>query len=89
MREAAKTPGKKLAVNSTENKTIPAYRDRQCIVITNYGAKPVTYALGSAVTSEEGPSLAKEGGTVVLEGYSGPVTFKTSAETSVVGWTEF
>lgn len=90
MKEAAKAPGKKLTVKSgAEGKTIPAYPDRSALIISNTGEKDVTYALGSSATAGEGPVLKEKGGSVILEGYGGPVSFVTASGETTVGYTEF
>lgn len=89
MREAAKVPKGKITAKTESKKLVGAYGDRAGLLITNYGSKLVSYALGETAVAEEGPGLAKEGGSVLIENYSGPVSVITKEGESVVGYSEF
>lgn len=89
MRETAKTPKGKVTAEALSKTLVAAWADRACIIFTNYGAQPVAYALGSTATYEEGPMMVKEGGSVMLEGYNGPIAVIAKESTSVVGYTEY
>ena len=90
MRNSGRTKGKKVTVKSgSEFVTLSEYGDRSGIWLSNYGEKSVTVSFNATPTYEEGPMLAEKGGSVLLEGYSGPITLITKEGTSVVGYVEF
>jgi hypothetical protein len=88
MKGDAKTAKGKLLAK-TESKTLLKLNgNRSQAVICNNGTKDVWLAYGPTAAAEEGIYLKKEGGSYVLEGYSGEVTAITKEGESLVTFVE-
>lgn len=85
--EATASKGKKTA--KAESQTLVAANDaRVALVVCNPSSKEVWLSLGSSATKEEGIWLKKEGGSVVIDYYTGPVSCVTSEGEGVITYSE-
>lgn len=86
--EEAKTPKGKITAK-TESQVLAEFNEpRVALFITNSGAKAVWLAFGPTAVAEEGPMLSKEGGSTVIDNYSGAVSIITKEGESVVSFSE-
>lgn len=84
----AKTPKSKIKAKSSSQELAEANPGRIALYITNYGATAVSLALGATAVYEEGPMLAKEGGSTVIDNYSGIVSVISKEGEPIIGFCE-
>lgn len=85
--EATTPKGKKLV--KAESQTLVAANDaRVALVVCNPSTKEVWLALGASATKEEGTWLKKEGGAIVIDFYTGPVSCVTTEGEGVITFSE-
>lgn len=84
----AKTAKGKITAETSSKELVAANESRVALFISNAGANPVWLAFGPTAVAEEGPMLVKEGGSVIIDNYSGKVAIITKTSTSVVGYSE-
>ena len=70
---AVKAAGK-LTAKAESQELVKDNRGRIAVVITNSGTTDAWLALGAKAVSEEGIYLKKEGGAIVIDFYTGPIS---------------
>jgi len=74
MSDTAKTPKGKLKCKTESQKLVAANPGRVALVVSNIGTTDVWLVLGAeAAVAEEGPYLKKEGGSQIIDYYTGEI----------------
>lgn len=84
----AKTPKSKVTAK-TENQTLAADNENRIeLIVSNVGTKDAFLACGATAAADEGVYLKKEGGSVIIVGYTGVVACITKEGESVLSFSE-
>jgi hypothetical protein len=86
--DVAKTPKGKVSAKTESKELIAANRDRAGLVVTNGSTVDVWLALGATAAAEEGIYLKAEGGSIVIDFYSGAISVITKSGEGVITYAE-
>lgn len=78
----------KVTAKATSGTLVAAWPNRVALYVYNPSSKEVWLALGATAAKEEGIWLKKEGGSAVIEGYTGIVTLVTTEGEGTVTFAE-
>ena len=76
--ETAHSPKGKFTAKASSQVLSKGWGGRSALFVCNPSSKEVWLALGETAAKEEGIWLSKEGGSTVIEGYTGPVSCITT-----------
>lgn len=84
-----KTAAGAVTAEGTSKTLVEANPNRVELILTNDGENAVYLSFGTgAAEAHKGPRLNKEGGSLIITGYSGKITCITATGTAVVSFAE-